>query len=511
MNCLALESEGKWLLVDCGMRMGPSELGVGVIEPDLDWLLEQSGDLLGVVLTHGHEDHLGALPRLLQARSVPVWAPPYALAYLRAKLASDPIEAEANLHELSVGGELQLGPYRVRSIRVTHSTADATSLLIETPDGRLLHTGDFKLDPSPVDGMHYDKQAFERLGDEGLDLLLSDSTNAMTRGHSTSEHDLYAPLLDIVNRAQGRVVVSVFASNTHRLATLFDVAERSRRRVCLLGRSVGRHVETAQQTGHLPKVQRMLVRPQEAQQLARNQILYIATGSQGEGNAALARIFRKEHQVELGAGDTLILSARVIPGNEKKVYRMLNGFAERGIEIHFPPFTQNIHASGHAYRDELRWMLRTTRPKHFVPIHGTRLHLEAHAQLAHEEGISRTHILSNGESLVLKSGNLARGEDFLWDEVFRNSVGETLDRETMRERNHIARNGVCFVHGRPTDLRVEDVGTGATDEQLDELEDQLAALHLGELAEEHILRCVRRFYRSELGTRPEVRVAVLFS
>ena len=508
MNCLALEYERKWMLVDCGMRMGSSELGIGIVEPDLRWFCEQPGEFLGVVLTHGHEDHLGALPRLLQTRPAPVWAPPYALAYFKAKLTDNPLETEPELRELPVGESLQLGPFRVRSIRVTHSTADATSLLIETPDGRLLHTGDFKLDPHPVDNMHYDEEAFEAIGRDGLDLLLSDSTNAMNEGNSTSESALYNPLLEIVEQTKGRVMISIFASNTHRLRTIFTIAEQTQRRVCLLGRSVRRHVDTAQQTGHLPRVDRLLVRPKEARHLKRHQILFIATGSQGEGNAALARVFRDEHRIELGAGDTLVLSARVIPGNEKRVFRMLSGFAERGLDVYFPPYTKDIHASGHAYREELRWMLRTTQPREFVPIHGTRLHLNAHARLAHEEGVSSTHILSNGESLILSNGAVERGDDFEWDEVFRSPASHALDRQTIRERNHIARNGVCVVSGVTGDLQVQETGTGASDEHLDALEELLCALDSSEVEEELITRMVRRFYKAALGSRPEVLVAV---
>lgn len=507
MNCLALETEGKWLVIDCGMRMGPSELGVGTVEPDLSWFCEQPGELLGVVLTHGHEDHLGALLSLLDARPAPVWAPPYAKAYLHAKIEDNPTDQALDLRTLEVGGEIQLGPFTVRSIRVTHSTADATSLLIRTPDGTILHTGDFKLDPEPVDGQHFDARAYERIGDAGLDLLLSDSTNAMSEGHTTSESALHEPIAELVRNAPGRVMVSLFASNTHRLRTLCSIAEQTKRRICLLGRSVRRHVQTAQETGHLPPVDRLLVSTREAARLGRRNVLFIATGSQGEGNAALSRVFRGEHIVELGAGDRLILSARIIPGNEKRVYRLLNGLAERGVDVFFPPVTPNIHASGHAYREELRWVLQTTKPRTFVPLHGTRLHLEAHARLAKEQGVRNIQIFSNGESLVLEHGSVARGEDFEWDEVFRSQAGQALSRDTMRDRNRIARHGACFVSGSVGDIYVEEVGTGASDEQLDELEDLLSALPDQEVEVQAITRRVRRFFKNELGTRPEVRVA----
>jgi ribonuclease J len=337
-----------------------------------------------------------------------------------------------------------VGSFEVEPIRVTHSIADATGLAIETDAGKVVHTGDFKFDESPPDGEHFDVARFRALGDEGVTLLLSDSTNVDVEGATGSETDVGHVLERLVLEAKGAVVVAMFASNVHRLRLLGDIARRAGRRIVLLGRGVGTHARVARATGYLPWPDELVLPEEMARERPRHQILAIATGSQGEANAALARLSRDEHPcIEVGPGDRVILSARTIPGNEPEVHAILGALLRRGVEVVTRATERGVHVSGHAHRPDQRRMLELVRPRCFVPVHGTIHHLTRHAALAREMGVGNVAVIENGRVAVVTADGVAPGEVLgagrvhVW-------AGREVHPTVLRERAALAQEGAAF-------------------------------------------------------------------
>jgi ribonuclease J len=447
MNCLALEQEEGILVIDCGVTFPTSDLGIDVYHPRFDYLLARADRVLGVVLTHGHEDHIGALPYLLAALDAPVFGPAHALELARQRLSEHGFDlAELDIGTVTAGRPFGIGPFHLEPIRVTHSIADATALAIRTAAGTVVHTGDFKLDPTPPDGELTDEARLAAVGDEGVRLLLSDSTNVDSPGTSASEQEVASALGELVGRARGRVVLGVFASNVQRLLAIGDIAQRTGRRLCLLGRSVQNHVRAAAAVGRIRWPSDLVIAPDVAAAMPRERVLVVASGTQAERMSALTRLAAGTHpQLRLDEGDLVILSSRIIPGNDRPVFDMMAEFLRLGVELCTRITDRRVHASGHAHRDEQLRMIELTRPRAFLPVHGTLHHLVRHAALARDAGVGEVLVVENGEVVEIgperapaKAGRVPVGKVATFG-------GDALADEVIRERAQLGRGGVAFV------------------------------------------------------------------
>jgi ribonuclease J len=395
----------QWIIVDCGITFGreASTPGIDVIMPDVRFLEEHRGDILGIVLTHAHEDHHGAVAYLWPALRCPVYATPFTARLLRGKLEAADLIGRVKVKVMPLGGKLKLGPFEMEFITLTHSIPEPNAISIRTPLGAILHTGDWKIDPDPLIGDTTDDSALRSLGDEGVLAMVCDSTNALVEGESGSEGDVRRSLTKLIKERTGKLAVTCFASNVARLETVAHAARAAGRELVLVGRSMHKIVEAARETGYLKDFPRLLDE-EEALHLPANNVLYLCTGSQGESRAALARIARDDHRhVKLGPNDTVIFSSRVIPGNELNIHEMQNKLATLGVQVlsdedHF------VHVSGHPARDELAQMYRWVRPQIAVPVHGEMRHMKAHARLAEELQVPQAVVLTNGDILRLAPG-----------------------------------------------------------------------------------------------------------
>jgi ribonuclease J len=527
MNCLALEQDGWVMLVDCGVTFDRRGLGVDVVHPDFSALEPFRERIAGVFVTHGHEDHIGALPYFLRRFDVPVWAPPYALGLLRERSGEHEVLAHARLLEVRPRQTVSVGPFEVEPIRVTHSIADATALAIETAAGTVIHTGDFKFDPTPTDGETFDEARLAELGDGGVALLCSDSTNIDTKEATGSEQIVAEALHRLVSEAEGRVIVGLFASNVHRLRILGDIAKATGRRIVPLGRSVRTHARVARDTGYLAWPLERLVAPEEARALARDQVLGVATGTQAEANAALARIARGEHDLALEPGDTVIFSSRIIPGHEPEVFALTNDLLRSGIRVVTRLDEPSAHVSGHAARPEQRRMIELTRPRAFLPLHGTLHHLSRHEALARSLGVPSTCVLEDGDVAALEGGVLTRTGRWPAGRVHI-AFGREIPPDVLRERRLLAASGVAVVLVRIEGKEVGDVelvtrgvlGQEATPSAIDEAtrETRSAIRALSEsqvqnpaLVSETVRLTVRRVLTRMTGTKSEVLVSIVRS
>jgi ribonuclease J len=444
MNCMALEQRGEAILIDCGVTFDDRGLGVDIVHPDFGPLDRLGAHVRAVVVTHGHEDHIGALPYLLKRHDVPIFGPPYALGLVRSRLEEHEVLAHARLIETAPGRGFEIGSFHVEPIRVTHSIADATALAIKTDVGTVIHTGDFKLDPTPPDGEHFDAERFAKLGEEGVTLLMSDSTNVDVEGATGSESDVGDALERLVDSAPGAVVIAMFASNIHRLRLLGDIAKKHGRKIVLLGRGVGTHARVARDTGYLPWPDDIVLPEELARERVRKELLVIATGSQGEARAALARLARADHpSFEVAAGDRVIKSARTIPGHEPEVFAILGQLIRRGVEVITARSDRGVHVSGHAHRPDQRKMIELTRPKCFVPVHGTIHHLTKHAELARGMGVPSIAVTEIGRVAEVTSDRVMLGETIgagrvhVWG-------GQAISPSVLKMREWMAEQGVAF-------------------------------------------------------------------
>ncbi|MCA9631235.1 MAG: ribonuclease J [Myxococcales bacterium] len=448
MNCLALQAPEGVLLIDCGTCFPEGDYGVDVIHPDFSWLHSAAKQrrLLGVFLTHGHEDHIGGLPYLLRRSNVPVWGPPHALAMARRRLREhDFDDASLKLIPTEVRKRYDIGPFTVESFRVTHSICDATALAIETGAGLVVHSGDFKLDPAPPDGELTDLDGLRALGSRGVRLLLSDSTNIDTVGHTLSEAEVAEALDAQIKTALERVVIGLFASNIQRLITIGRIARERRRRICLLGRSLITQVEVGLSLGRLDWPSDLRIAPEQAQSFPKDELLVLAGGTQAEPGSSLYRLARGEHhQLKLAPRDRVILSSRVIPGNEREVSRLHDDFLRLGVDLVNRHTDRQIHASGHAAREEQTELVRALRPEAFMPVHGTLHHLTRHAELARELGVEQRLVIENGNSALLTETSLERDVDFNAGSISVGYGGRALDAESLRRRRELGRAGVIF-------------------------------------------------------------------
>lgn len=447
MNCLALEQGDDIVVVDCGITFPTTDLGIDVYHPRFDYLLEREDRVRGILVTHGHEDHVGALPYLLADLDVPVYGPHHALELARGRLAEHGFDAdELDLVRVVPGRPFQVGSFTVEPIRVTHSISDATALAIRTVAGTVIHTGDFKLDPAPPDGELTDELRLMELGEEGVRLLLSDSTNVDSQGSSASESVVGEALEKLIAGARGRVVVGVFASNVQRLKLLGEIAQRTGRRVCLLGRSVVNHVRVAESVGRLKWPSDLVVAPELCAGMPREKVLVLAGGTQAERGSALTRLAAGTHNtLRLEAGDTVILSSRIIPGNDRAVFDMMGDLLRLGVDLVTRVSEPRVHASGHAHRDEQRRMIEMTQPRAFLPVHGTLHHLHRHAALAASAGVRDVLIAENGDVVELEAASGPRKAARAPVGKVATFAGDELSEEVIRDRALLGRTGVAFV------------------------------------------------------------------
>ena len=445
MNVNLYGCRGQWIMVDLGLTFAGADFpGVELILPDLEFIENQQERLAGIVLTHGHEDHIGALPYLAEELKSPLYATPFTAGLIAGKLEEEGLSGHVKLNIVERGGSIELGPFKVSFVALSHSIPEGNGVLIETPFGNIFHTGDWKIDETPVLGSRADTELLTEIGDQGVLALVCDSTNVFQDQPSGSEEGVHAGLHAQVEKAGGRVLVTTFASNAARLQTIGRVAAETGRRVCIAGRSLERILRVAQATGYLKDFPPP-VSFDEAMRLPKKEVLIIATGGQGEPRAALGRIASGTHELKLSDGDTVIFSSRVIPGNEVPIGRIMNQLSDLGVRI-ITERQAHVHVSGHPGRPELVQMYEWVRPEIILPVHGEARHLAEHARLAQSHGVPKAIVQKNGDVI-----RLAPGEPKKIDEV---RVGQlVLDGDvilpaggaTINERRRIGYGGLITV------------------------------------------------------------------
>ena len=449
MNVNLYGHAGKWLMVDCGVTFADAAYpGIDIVLPDLSFIEDRIDDLVGIVLTHGHEDHIGALPYLAEDLGVPLYATPFTAGLIRGKLEEEGNANRVKLRVIQPGKNgvagAQIGPFGVSFIELSHSIPEPNALVIETKAGRVFHTGDWKLDPTPVIGKPTSPERLTQIGDAGVDVLVCDSTNVFNKEASGSEASVRRGLAEQIARAKGRVLVTTFASNAARLHTLGQVARETGRKLCVTGRSLDRILKVAQATGYLTDFPET-VDPDTAMRLPKNKVLIVATGGQGEPRAALARVADGSHTIKLDMGDTVIFSSKQIPGNEVAIGKIQNTLASKGV-VMITERQAHVHVSGHPGRPELAQMYKWIRPQTLVPVHGEMRHMMEHARFALGEGVPQSIVQSDGDIVRLlpgkpeKIGNAGVGRLVLDGDVILPADGSTIN-----ERRKLAINGQISV------------------------------------------------------------------
>ena len=450
-NMTVYELDGDAVVVDCGLAFPRDEhLGVDLILPDFAYLQQRERPVRAVVLTHAHEDHVGALPYLLREMRVDeVWATRLTLGLVKSKLDEHGLLRASELREIDPEGPpIELGAFRVEFVRMAHSVPDSVAALLETEAGRVLHTGDWKLDHTPIDGQKTDVGRLAELGNQGVDLVLGDSTNAERPGFTPSERVVGEAFRQIIPQRTGRIIVSSFASNVHRMQQAIDVAVEVGRKVCVVGRSMRKNLNIARNLGYIDMPEDSLIRPVELDEYAPGEVLILCTGSQGEPLSALVRIAYHDHPaVHVDRGDTVIISARPVPGNELRVHDAINQLAKAGAEV-LHQENAPVHVSGHGHAEELRTMISLVRPKAMMPVHGEFRMLAAHARLAEEGGVSPSAIVlaENGAVVELTPAGARVVDDVESGVTFVDGlgVGDVHD-VALRDRRHLSEDGVLII------------------------------------------------------------------
>lgn len=524
MNCMALEQSDGILIVDCGTSFPYDDLGVDVIHPNFDWLIQNAERISGVFITHGHEDHIGGLPYLLDQIDAPVWGGAHALGLAWRRLEEHGFtRADLRFHEVPAGSVNHVGPFDVETIRVSHSIVEATALRIATRGGIVLHTGDFNMDDAPPDGEPTDVARLEAIGNAGVDLLLSDSTNIDVPERRGSEREVGETLARIIDEATGRIFIALFASNIQRLKLLGEIAVGKKKRICLLGRSLLTQHEVATRIGRLHWPSNLLVSPEDARSLPKESVLVLCGGSQAEPNSALMKLASGNHQLlKVEENDSVVLSARVIPGNDRAVFSMMGDLLRRGARLYTRATHPDVHTSGHAGRTEQTRMIELTRPDAFLPLHGTRHHLERHAELARELGVSSVKVIENGQTLRFDRENeLTPDVGVPFGKVAVAQGGEPLRPDVLRRRAELGRNGFCTITlvlddrdnvVAPPVILAEGV-PGLGDEGALRQAARAVALALedrrGATLEDEARRALRRRLAETTRTRPLIQVQVV--
>ncbi|MFB3923586.1 MAG: ribonuclease J [Terriglobia bacterium] len=534
MNMMAFEYDDSLVVVDCGVMFPDAELlGVDIVIPDITYLRQNRERVRAILLTHGHEDHLGALPYVLDEIDAPVYGTPFTLALARVKLDDHGLD-DVELREMLPGAPFEVGPFHIEFIHLTHSIIESGALAMTTPVGTVIHTGDFKFDPTPMDQRVSDLHTLADYGRRGVLALFSDSTNVERPGMTPSERGVRERFEEIMAEAKGRVLISCFATSLHRLQLVADLAHEYGRRLCFVGRAMFQNTEIAQQMGRLQIPPGLLVPPLDIRKLPRDKVAVVLTGSQGEPLAALSRVAVNSHKwISLEPGDDMVISARVIPGNEKSIFRMIDHLYRRGARVHYhdgssPP----VHVSGHGSAEELRLMLNLVRPKYFVPIHGEYRQLYRHTVMAKELGAvsGEVFLLESGDVLEFDERGARRGERIKVGRVCidvgtLDEVGDVI----LKERRHISEDGIVIPilaineHTGALEARPEIVSRGFV--PLDEAHELVESArevilktieksNLEEVGDwgvikEKIRTALRRYFDQETGKRPMILPVIL--
>jgi ribonuclease J len=448
MNCMAIRYEDDIIVLDAGMMFPDAELlGVDIVTPDFTYLEENKEFVRGLLLTHGHEDHIGGIPFLLSEVDMPVYGTAFTLALVERRLDEHDMLDRVHLNRVKPGQIIELGPFKVEFIQVTHSIVGAVCLAITTPLGVIIHTGDFKVDPTPTDNVLFDLHTLAGYGKRGVLLLLSDSTNVDRPGYTPSERAVMPRFEEIFNRAEHRIIVSCFSSSIHRLQQILDISADMGRKVAFLGRSMLTTTEIAHNLGLLHVPDNTLIRPQDIMAMPRGKVVVVVSGTQGEPMSAMSRIAVDNHKnLSLDTGDIVVLSSRMIPGNEKSIGRMLNHVARRGCEVVAGSMNPPVHVSGHGSSEELKLMLNLIRPRYFMPIHGEYWQMSKHAKLASHLrtlGLEDTFILESGQILEIDHHGARIGGKVQVGRVCidSGSIDEVVEDIVIRDRRHLSEDG----------------------------------------------------------------------
>ena len=531
-NMTVVESDEGIVVIDAGLAFPRDEhLGVDLLLPDFSYLTDRADMIRAVVLTHGHEDHVGALPYLMREVEIPeIWATRLTLGLVKSKLDEHGLLRAAELIEADPeGGAVRIGPFEAEFVRVAHSIPDSVAVVLDTPDGRIVHTGDYKIDHTPVDGFRTDVGRLADIGNRGVDLMLGDSTNAERPGVTPSERTVGEAFRAIIPRLEGRVLIASFASNVHRMQQAIDVAMDTGRKVCVIGRSLRKNINIARNLGYMEVPEDLLVRPGDLGELAPDETMILCTGSQGEPLSAMTRIAYGDHQhVQIEDGDTVIVSAKPVPGNELRVHDTINRLAKAGAEVLHQEIAP-VHTSGHGNSEELRTMIALLRPRSVMPVHGEYRMLAAHARLARDAGVpaERIPIAENG-SVVELSGSHARIVDTVpagITFVDGLALGDVRDA-SLRDRRHLAEDGVLIIvttiaPQNGSEVAAPEVlarGFADPDEILDDAREEAEQVlrwclseGVGELKliQEHLHDALGQLVYSRTGRRPMILPVVL--
>lgn len=514
MNCMIFEYEDEIFVLDCGVLFSDLQmLGVDFYIPDFTYLKDRKEKIRGYVLTHGHEDHIGALPYALRQCPAPIYGSSFALQLVRKKLEEHQLLGTAELIEFNAAESFKFKHFEITPYFVNHSIVEAFSLFIQTPQGLVVHTGDFKIDPSPYYGYPLDPKPFIAAGDKGVRLLMSDSTNVERKGMSPSEEIVYHKLKELVAQSKALTVISMFASNVGRMGQVVEVCKKLGKKLALLGRSMEVNAKAAFELGYLEGLYDVLIPADSIGSYLRNEVVVLSTGSQGEYRSGLYRVAQNEHKhIKLIPGDTVIMSSSFIPGNEKPIGRMINMLFRLGADVIYESSAQ-VHVSGHATADELALMMQYTRPEHFVPVHGEYRHLVKHKRLSEKNGIApeKSIVAGNGDVIELTSEGLRITEHFGESRIMiEGATSEDVTKVTLKDRRMVAETGIVFavivrnsvtgdIMAGPDLMSRGFLEEGTRQDLIDDAKEAMANI---------IDECVRKSERAEVDMQEEVRIGL---
>ena len=533
LNMAVFEYGEDIIIVDCGLMFPePYMLGIDIVIPDISYLLERADKVRGILLTHGHEDHIGALPYVLRELNPPIYGTALTLGFVRGKLKEFSLDDKVELRVVKPRDIVSLGAFSVEFIRVAHSIVDGCGLAIRSPEGVVIHTGDFKIDQTPVDGELTDLATFSRYGEAGVLALMADSTNVEREGYTLSEKLVGDAFVEIFPRLSGRIIVAAFSSNIHRVQQVVDAAARSGRKVLLNGRSMITNVQIARELGYLRIDDDILIDLKELPRIPKEEVCMITTGSQGEPMSALTRIAMDDHkQIKLEEGDTVILSSRFIPGNEKTISELINHLYRRGAEVIHEKVSE-VHVSGHASQEELKLIQNLVQPRYFIPVHGEYRHLVKHAQLAQRVGLAKERCILavNGDVIAFSGGEACIIDRVETGRVFVDGKGVgDVGNVVLKDRKHLSEDGMVVViiginqgtgeiiYGPDIVSRgfvFEDESQQYLDEAKKVVVDTLALVNPEVLADWsevklEVRRVLRRFFNKTIERRPVILPLIL--
>ncbi len=448
-NCTLFQYKDEIIIIDCGVMFPESGMyGIDLVIPDMSYLFKNLDKVKALLLTHGHEDHIGAVPYLIRVLNIPVYGTKFTLGLVKNRLAEHGLLEMTELNEVKHREPFKLGSFNIELIRTTHSIADSAAILMETPVGKVLHTGDFKIDHTPIDDNRFDFYRFAELGENGLLTLMSDSTNIEKDGYTLPEKGIYHTLRETFRKTKGRIFVATFASNIHRIQIVFDLAKEFNKKVVISGRSMESNIEIAGELGYLNFSKDQVLQVEDLKDVPRNKTIMITTGTQGEPMSALSLIAHEKHKwLMIDEGDTVIISASVIPGNERGVSKIVNNLLKAGAHVIYEAF-EDVHVSGHGYREELKMMISLTKPKFFIPIHGEYRNLKAHAKVANDLGVpeNRIQIMQDGDIIEITQTSIQKVGSIDCQQVFVDGKGVgDVGQKVIQDRQALSEDGIVVV------------------------------------------------------------------